>query len=190
MKTVLRTSLAAAVLAIAVPSVASAQMTAPASSSPPMMMTAPAQTIHHPLHVTNCHPQQGQVYAPAYVGYAPGFYPGYPYYWGDVYGARFYQPPISTSNPTLSIDYSNATSQVMSSIEFGLIARGELVAEVRDVGTFSPGAEIKHRFGLSPNVFPLQTSLVECVPLRIHFQDGTKWVNPNYHQYRREITGH
>ena len=53
-----------------------------------------------------------------------------------------------------------------------------MVAEVRDVGTFSPGAEIKHQFGLSPNVFPLGTSIVECVPLKITFVDGSKWKNP------------
>ncbi|MGZ6181959.1 MAG: hypothetical protein ACXWNV_07900 [Vulcanimicrobiaceae bacterium] len=29
-----------------------------------------------------------------------------------------------------------------------LIARGHLVAEVRDVGTFSPNVEIKHAFDL------------------------------------------
>ncbi|MGR4066098.1 MAG: hypothetical protein ACLQPV_11725 [Vulcanimicrobiaceae bacterium] len=178
--------------AFAVPAIAQAQTTAPmasmapAASSAPMLMTAPAPAVKHPLRVTTCHPQQGQVYAPTYVGYAPGFYPRYPYYWGDVYGARFYQPPVAT-NPTLSIDYSNATQKDMSSIEFGLIARGQLVAEVRDVGTFSPGAEIKHRFGLSPNVFPLQTSIVECVPLRIHFADGTHWVNPAFHQIHRDI---
>ena len=177
----------------AVPAIATAQTTAPmasmapASSAAPMMMTNPTQTITHPLHVTTCHPQQVQVYAPMYVGYTPGFYPAYPYYWGDAYGARFYQPPVTT-NPTLSIDYSNATEKVMSSIEFGLVARGQLVAEVRDVGTFSPGAEIKHRFGLSNNVFPLQTSIVQCVPLRIHFADGTKWVNPALHQVHRHIT--
>ena len=66
---------------------------------------------------------------------------------------------------------------VMTDIEFGLVANGRLVAEVRDVGTFSPGAEIKHQFGLNPNVFPLQTALSRCVPLRIIFADGTTWKN-------------
>jgi hypothetical protein len=53
-----------------------------------------------------------------------------------------------------------------------------LVAEVRDVGTFSHGAEIKHTFGLSPNVFPISTGLPECVPLRITYENGKVWHNP------------
>ena len=78
----------------------------------------------------------------------------------------------------LGIDYTNKTQKVMREIEFGLIANGNLVAEVKDVGTFSPGIEIKHEFGISHNVFPLQTGLARCVPLRIKFADGTKWRNP------------
>lgn len=96
----------------------------------------------------------------------------------SVYGYRYYQPRVARAHPTLGIAYSNATEKVMKQIEFGLVANGNLVAEVKDVGTFSPGAEIKHEFGLSPNVFPLQTSLAECVPLKIAFEDGTKWKNP------------
>jgi len=66
----------------------------------------------------------------------------------------------------------------MHTIEFGLVANGVLRAEVRDVGTFSPGAEIKHSFGISANVFPIQTGLPQCIPLRITFADGSKWRNP------------
>ncbi len=78
----------------------------------------------------------------------------------------------------------------MTEIEFGLVANGRLVAEVRDVGTFSPGAEIKHKFGLNPNVFPLQTSFAKCVPLHIKFADGTKWRNPNLPALQRSIYAH
>ena len=119
-------------------------------------------------------------------GWVPAYYPPAPYYWPSVYGYRYYQPPVRTQNPTLAIDYSNATDKVMKQIEFGLIAGGRLVAEVKDVGTFSPGAEIKHEFGLSPNVFPLQTSMTRCVPLRITFEDGTKWRNPRLPHRRRQ----
>lgn len=149
--------------------------------------TAPAfalETISHPLKVTTCNPSQNATaVGPAFV---PGFYPVGPYYgWYDVYGYRYYQPPVVQTNPTLAIDYSNNTSKVMKEIEFGLIANGNLVAEVRDVGTFSPGIEIKHEFGVSPNIFPLQTGLPHCVPLRITFQDGTKWRNPNLPRHHR-----
>ena len=140
----------------------------------------------HPVKVTTCNPQQNaQAFGPAYV---PGYYPVGPYYgWYDVYGYRYYQPPVVTTNPTLAIDYSNQTNKVMKEVEFGLIANGHLVAEVKDVGTFSPGVEIKHEFGLSQNVFPLQTALSHCVPLRITYADGTKWRNPRLPQHRRQM---
>lgn len=131
---------------------------------------------HHPVKVSLCDPRQNPVaYGPAW---GPGYYPAGPYYWNDVYGYRYWQPAYVQNSPTLGIDFTNQTSKTMKQIEFGLIANGNLVAEVKDVGTFSPGVEIKHEFGLSPNVFPLQTGLPRCVPLRITFTDGTKWRNP------------
>ena len=139
----------------------------------------PLTQVAHPLHVTTCNPQQGQVFYGA--SYAPAYYPyGVGPYWGwpSVYGPMYYSYPVQGS-PTLAIDYSNATNVTMKEIEFGLIANKTLVAEVRDVGTFSPGAEIKHEFGLSDNVFPLSTSIVQCLPLKITFADGTKWKNPH-----------
>ncbi|MBV8148371.1 MAG: hypothetical protein JO092_04705 [Candidatus Eremiobacteraeota bacterium] len=145
-------------------------------------------TTTHPVTVTNCNPQRNHYMA---TGYAPAYYPvGYRYWgWPAVYpGYSYYQYPVQ-GEPTLSIDYSNATNMVMKDIEFGLVAHRNLVAEVRDVGTFSPGAEIKHSFGLSPNVFPLGTSLVECVPLRITFADGSKWKNPHLPRLNRSIYG-
>ena len=128
------------------------------------------------INVTGCHPalnvqQMGGVYA----GYAPGWYGGR---WGDPWGYRYYQPPVTTTDPQLGIHYTNITPKPMSEIEFGLIVNNRIVAEVRDVGTFSPNTEIKHKFGLSPNVFPLQTGLPKCTPLHITFQDGTTWKNP------------
>jgi hypothetical protein len=77
----------------------------------------------------------------------------------------------------------------MKQIEFGLIVRGSLVAEVKDIGTFSPGAEIKHKFGVSSNIFPIQTSYAKCVPLKILFVDGTKWKNPHLPAYRASMYG-
>jgi hypothetical protein len=132
--------------------------------------------VHHsPVHVSTCQPSRNVMVS---GGWAPAYYPAGPYYWPSVYGYRYYQPPVRTSNPTLNIDYTNNTQQTMKQIEFGLVANGNLVAEVKDVGTFSPGVEIKHEFGLSPNVFPLQTGLARCVPLKIVYADGTKWKSP------------
>ncbi len=149
------------------------------SFSPAFAQPAP----QHPVKVTTCDPRQNAVaYGPAWT---PAYYPYGPYYWNDVYGARYWQPTYAQNNPTLGIDYTNQTSKVMKQIEFGLIANGNLVAEVKDVGTFSPGVEIKHEFGISRNVFPLQTGLPRCVPLRITFEDGTHWRNPRLPQHPR-----
>ncbi len=138
----------------------------------------------HPVKVSACNPRANTyAYGP---GWVPGYYPAGPYFWYDPWGYRYAQPAYVQSNPTLGIDYVNQTQKVMKQIEFGLIANHHLVAEVKDVGTFSPGAEIKHEFGLSPNVFPLQTGLPHCVPLRITFADGTKWRNPRLPSARRQ----
>jgi len=138
----------------------------------PAMLTI----VGHPpsnIKIARCEPTSGTTTVTP--GFVPGYYPGRPFYWYDVYGRRFYQPAVRTRNPELAIDYTNEGSKVATTIEFGLVARGHLVAEVRDVGTFSPGAEIKHRFGISQNVFPLGTGMAQCLPLRITYQDGTKW---------------
>jgi hypothetical protein len=144
---------------------------------PAAAQMAMAPTAHHLVHVSKCEPYRNETVVR--TGFAPAYYPYGPFYWNDVYGYRYHQPAVVRSNPTLAIDYTNVDTKVMSTIEFGLIANGTLVAEVRDVGTFSPGAEIKHTFGISPNVFPLQTGLPRCVPLRITYKDGTHWKNPH-----------
>ncbi|HZV77846.1 MAG TPA: hypothetical protein VFF63_08830 [Candidatus Babeliales bacterium] len=154
----------------------------------PTTASAYTVTTHHPIQVNNCNPQRNVYSAPAYT---PAFYPGWagPYWgWPSVYGPTYYQYPVE-GEPTLAIDYVNVTQAVMRQIEFGLVVRGNLVAEVKDVGTFSPGAEIKHKFGLNPNVFPIQTSFAQCVPLKITFEDGTKWKNPHLPALQRSIYG-
>jgi hypothetical protein len=176
-------------LALAVPSFASAQATSAPQMMPAATTTHPAHvTMTHPIKVSTCHAQQNTYMSTAYT---PAYYPmGVGPYWGwpSVYGMNYYSYPVQ-GEPTLAIDYKNVTSVVMKNIEFGLIVRGDLVAEVRDVGTFSPGAEIKHKFGVSKNIFPLQTSYAECVPLKIDFADGTVWKNPHLPALRRSIYG-
>ena len=151
---------------------------------------AAQMTTQHPIQVNNCNPERNVTYN--YAGYTPAYWPS-PYYrgywgWPSVYGPTYYQAPVQ-NNPTLGIDYVNVTHAVMKQIEFGLIVKGSLVAEVKDEGTFSPGAEIKHKFGLSPNVFPLQTSFAKCVPLKIAFEDGSRWKNPHLPAYRASMYG-
>lgn len=135
------------------------------------------------IKVMRCEPQRGNTFVSG--GYVPGYYPAYPYYWNNVYGARYYQPQVTRTSPKLAIDYVNDGSKVAATIEFGLVANRRLIAEVRDVGTFSPGAEIKHEFGLSSNVFPIGTGMAQCVPLKITYKDGSKWRNPHLPALRR-----
>jgi hypothetical protein len=156
--------------------------------------TAPGFTQSTPtpaqlLNVSTCDPQRA-VTMPAYSGFAPAYYPFASYNWLDPYGFQYDQFPPTASSGTLAIDYMNVSSRVMTTIDFGLVARGRLVAEVRDVGKFSPKAEIKHQFGLDPNVFPLRTALATCVPLHIVFADGTSWKNPHLPPMRRAMYRH
>ena len=158
-------------------------------SATPIAAAAAMAHVHmqHPINVAACSPSRNRYTS---GGFTPAFYPGGPYWgWPAVYGYNYYQYPVQ-GNPTLSIDYTNVTNVAMKNIEFGLVADGRLVAEVRDVGTFSPGARIQHEFGLSPNVFPLRTSLAQCVPMRIDFADGTRWKNPHLPALRRGLYGH
>jgi hypothetical protein len=141
--------------------------------------------VRHPIKVSTCQPSRNVIHTGG--GWGPGYYPVGPYRWPSVYGYNYYEPPLRTSDPTLAIDYTNDTSQVMKQIEFGLVANGNLVAEVKDVGTFSPGVEIKHEFGLSRNVFPIRTALSRCVPLTIVYADGTKWKNPHLPALKRRL---
>jgi len=163
-----------------------------AQSSQVGMSMAGQVTTPHPIQVNACNPERNVSYN--YAGYTPAYWPAYgPYYrgywgWPSVYGPAYYQAPVE-NNPTLGIDYVNVTHAVAKQIEFGLIVKGSLVAEVKDVGTFSPGAEIKHKFGLSQNVFPLQTSYSKCVPLKITFEDGSHWKNPHLPAYRASMYG-
>ena len=94
---------------------------------------------HDLIHVSNCHPSMNEMtsYPPAYYPYA-----GRPYGWTNVYGYAYTMPPVTTTSPALQIDYRNVYTKTMKDIEFGLVARGVLVAEVKDVGKFSPGAEV------------------------------------------------
>ena len=148
-------------------------------------MGSAAGATHSPIKVQRCDPMLKNTAYP--VGYVPGYYPyGGPYFWTDIYGYRYTQAQVSR-NAFLAIDYVNRSAVPIRSIEFGLVTNGRLVAEVRDVGTFSPGAEIKHEFGLNPNVFPIQTGLPRCVALRVLFQDGTRWKNPRLPALERSI---
>jgi hypothetical protein len=126
-------------------------------------------------------------------GFTPAYYPARgPYYWRDPYGYRYHQyaygsRTVHTTDPKLNIEFANVTAEPIREIEFGLVAKGRLIAEVRDVGTFSQGAVIKHGFALDPNVFPTGTAMHRCVPLRVTYQSGSVWTNPHLPKLNRSM---
>ncbi|MBV8491805.1 MAG: hypothetical protein JO199_14860 [Candidatus Eremiobacteraeota bacterium] len=181
---------AALALAVGLPATALAQ--APEQQPAPQKSHAPHVTMPHPISINGCNPKPPQTTWVS-TGFAPAYYPvGVGPYWGwpSVYGPSYYSAQPIQSNPSLGIDYKNDTNVTMKEIEFGLVVNGNLIAEARDVGTFSPGAEIKHVFGLSASVFPLNNGMPQCVPLKITFDDGEKWKNPHLPALRNQLYGH
>jgi hypothetical protein len=77
------------------------------------------------------------------------------------------------------VDFVNASSASIDTIEFGLVADGKLLAVVRDRGSFAPNARIMHAYGIADSAVPPAGSTPECVPLRVRYADGTTWMNPS-----------
>ena len=86
---------------------------------------------------------------------------------------------IEEEDSYLKIHYRNTAVVAAREIDFGLVARDELVDKVKDVGTFSPGILIEHKFKVSRDIFPLRTALPYCAVLRVRYDDGRVWNNPN-----------
>ena len=136
-----------------------------------------------PVRITACEPSnnlmdfdsvgfQPQAWTWAMYGPEDG-----PYYTFMNSSVDSYEAAVMRSGPTLAVDYVNQTASVIRSIEFGLVTRGHLIAQVQDVGTFSPAMQISHDFRL-PNLWIGRGSLT-CVPLMVTFSDGTTWNNPD-----------
>lgn len=86
---------------------------------------------------------------------------------------------VDEEDSYLKIHYRNTSADVAREVDFGLVARGDLVDKVKDVGTFSPGILIEHKFKVSRDIFPLRTALPYCAVLRVRYDDGRIWNNPN-----------
>jgi hypothetical protein len=115
--------------------------------------------------------------------FVPGFFPrSGPYVWRDPFGRMYRQWPtparVSTTDPALYVDYVNSASDPLEVVVIGLVTNGNLIAEVRDVGSFTQGATISRSFGLNPVILPL-TGLPQCVPLQAKFKNGTVWTHPH-----------
>ncbi len=86
---------------------------------------------------------------------------------------------VDEEDSYLKIYYRNTASVAAREVDFGLVARDKLVDKVKDVGTFSPGILIEHKFKVSREIFPLRTALPYCAVLRVRYEDGRVWNNPN-----------
>jgi hypothetical protein len=79
----------------------------------------------------------------------------------------------------LAISYKNQAGVAAKEVDFGLVARGSLIAIAKDLGTFSPGVDIDHEFVVSREIFPLGTTFPVCSVLRVRYADGSVWLNPS-----------
>jgi hypothetical protein len=126
------------------------------------------QTPGSQISVTQCYPHQHQ----------PGV--GAPHPWIDPYGIL--HTNVNTfpyAEGFLAITYANQASKPATEVDFGLVSRGYLIAVVNDAGTFSPNVPIAHEFDVSPEIFPIGTSLPYCAVMRVKYANGTEWHNPN-----------
>ena len=130
----------------------------------PAVAQSPAQTPGSNVTIADCNPHQHA------AGYA-----GHP--WIDPYGAYHGPAQFPYTEGFLEISYTNDASKAAKEIDFGLVARGSLIAFVKDAGTFSPGARIDHEFSVDPQIFPIGTALPYCAVMRVKYADGSEWRN-------------
>jgi hypothetical protein len=92
------------------------------------------------------------------------------------FGQQVAQPSLP---PMLMIDFANASSNPIATVDFGLVSNGKVVAMVRDVGMFAPNATVMHAYGIQASQVPGSGSAATCIPLSVKYADGTTWMNPN-----------
>ena len=92
-----------------------------------------------------------------------------------IYGRTYVQPGMPSS---VMVHYTNDGELAAKSVEFGLVVDGRIRSELRDVGSFARGAEIRHSLGVNRDVAIGRTN-PNCVPLRVVFSDGSVWKNPD-----------
>jgi len=133
----------------------------------PLAATAQAlQTPGSNIVVTSCDP---------HVHTAAEAHP-----WIDPYGGWHYGAGAFPSwDAFLAISYQNKAAVAATEVDFGLVARGSLIALAKDVGSFAPNVTIDHEFVVSREIFPIGTALPYCAVLRVKYSDGTEWQNPS-----------
>jgi hypothetical protein len=115
--------------------------------------------------------------APIHVSRCEANLPRNNLHWIDPWGRPYSEPGTRAS---VSIDFVNSGSQAATAVDFGLVVSTVLVAEMRDTGTFAPGAQISHTLGVSAQALPVRNA--RCVPLRVQWADGTSWKSAELHK--------
>jgi len=90
--------------------------------------------------------------------------------WIDSWGNSYTEP--GTGN-NVDIDFINNGTQEAVAIDFGVLVKNTLVAQMRNSGKFSPGVLIKHNLGLDSAALKLKT--FRCLALRVTWADGSQW---------------
>lgn len=121
----------------------------------PLLGAAPSMdTSNHPVQINSC--------APELAGGTQ-----------SLFGV----PVASTSNG-IKIQFTNESSKTADLINFGVDSNGEKFV-IRDVGTFSPGIEITHRYrNGAGQAFVLPAFIspnFKCKVDSVQFTDGTVW---------------
>ncbi len=155
-----------------------------------------------PVHVTHCQASFGaSISNPNTNDYPLGPLPSY-----DVASDVYPPGDLSTVSPNsvlsqypygpansprttdrrsyLAIDYTNKSKTTLKTINFGLIVRGNLIAEIQDKGSALPGVDIERTLALDASLLPLPSN-AECVPLEVTYDDGTQWANPQLQALRK-----
>jgi len=92
--------------------------------------------------------------------------------------------PLSKNASGTQIDYIIYGKKNASQITFAIAYRNSashFLRTVTDVGTFSPGVEIKHHFDLYSDVTYAGEQVQSCVPTKVKWSDATLWIAPSSH---------
>lgn len=82
----------------------------------------------------------------------------------------------------MEVQFANDTTTVADILNINVYdSAGNETASIRDVGSFAPNVEVKHRYRTGAGqlqftpLFAPNQSRVSCVISRVHFTDGTVW---------------
>jgi hypothetical protein len=121
----------------------------------PLIGAAPAlDSTSHPIQINSCAPQLGSGTQ-------------------SLFGI-----PVASTSSGIQIQFTNESSKTANLINFAVDSNGETFV-MRDVGTFSPGVEITHRYRNGEGqafVLPsLISPKIKCHVDSVRFADGTVW---------------